>query len=117
MTQDIADCEPTPELVEEDRRQPIQYIKNIKDGTDIGYKYFAFDGLHQVSMQVRGKAEGSIAVSIDTLENQVGSIPVCVDSGEWRSVSGKTEFVEGTHALYFRFEGEGEFDFVTFTME
>lgn len=117
MTQDIADCEPTPELVEEDRRQPIQYIKNIKDGTVIGYKYFAFDGLHQVSMQVRGKAEGSIAVAIDTPENSIGSIPVCIDSGDWISVSGKTESVEGTHALYFRFKGEGEFDLVTFTME
>lgn len=117
LTQDIADCEPTPELVEEDRIRPVQYIKNIKDGTTIGYKYFAFDGMGKVSMQIRGKADGHVILFADTPENIIGKIPLHADSNEWVSISGETESVTGTHALYFRFEGDGQLDFVTFILE
>ncbi len=117
LTQDMEDREPTPELVEKDREHPVQYIKNIKDGTVAGYKYFAFEGMSRVSMEIRGKAEGSVKVCIDTPENCVGKIPVHIDAQDWVSVQGDIEPVEGIHALYFQFEGECGLDFVTFMME
>lgn len=116
LTQDVEDCEPTPERIEEDGRQPIQYIRNIKDGTVIGYKYFAFDGTNRVTMRVRGKADGNVVPYLDVPENPVGNIPVHVDSQEWTDLSGETGTMTGTHALYFKFEGEGILDFVTFTL-
>ena len=116
LTQDRPDCEPTPELMEEDGRWPVQYIKNIKDGSVIGYKYFSFEGEDQVVMQVRGKAKGSIILSVDAVENIIGRIPADIDTEKWQPVCGRTEKTKGIHSLYFRFEGSGQFDFAVFTL-
>ncbi len=117
LTQDMADCEPDPELIRMDRELPVQYIKNIRDGSVIGYKYFEFEGADRISMKVRGKAQGSFTVAADAPENVVGSIPIKIDSGEWMTVSGETEVIGGVHALYFEFKGDGCLDFVTFTLQ
>lgn len=117
LTQDMADCEPDPELIRMDRELPVQYIKNIRDGSVIGYKYFEFEGADRISVKVRGKAQGSFTVAADAPENVVGSIPIKIDSGEWMTVSGETEVIGGVHALYFEFKGDGCLDFVTFTLQ
>lgn len=117
FTQDMADCEPTPELMEEDRKWPVQYIKNIKDGSVIGYKYFSFEGACRITMQVRGKADGSVILSVDTTEKVIGQIPVSLNEKKWIPVSGSTNDINGVHALYFRFEGSGSLDFAAFTLE
>ena len=116
LTQDIADCEPDPELIRMDRELPVQYIKNIRDESVIGYKYFEFEGTDRICLKVRGKARGSFAVAVDTPENVVGKISATVDSGEWTDISGEIEAVSGVHALYLVFKGSGWLDFVTFSL-
>lgn len=117
LTQDIEDQEPTPELLEQDSIQPVMYIKNIKDGTVVGYKYFMFDNLNRVTLRIRGEAEGRISLFVDTQQKVIGQIPVSVFSEEWVPVTVNTESVQGVHALYFRFEGNCQLDFLTFTLE
>lgn len=117
LTQDTADCEPTPELMEKDRRQPTQYVRNIKDGSVAGYKYFDFEGLKRITMQIRGNAKGRVLLFADTPENVIGKVRIDLESKEWTSVSGDAETVKGAHALYFRFEGSGQLDFLTFALE
>ena len=117
FTQDIPDTEPDEVLLEQESRCPVQYLRNIKDGSRIGYKYFALEGADRIRMQVRGQAEGSVSVYLDTLDNSIGSIPVSVSSDRWTEVSGEMEPACGIHALNFEFRGSGQIDFVTFTLE
>ena len=117
LTQDVPDFEPTDSLAEKDREEPVQYIKNIKDGSVMGYKYFAFDGMEQATLLIRGKADGRVMIAVDTPENAVGEIAVNLDAQDWTPVCGKTEPVSGVHALYFCFKGSGRMDFSVFKLE
>lgn len=117
LTQDVPDCEPTPELLAADAQRPVQYIKNIKDKSAIGYKYFDFNGPCKVTAAVRGKAKGRLVLAADAPENGVGEIVIEMDSEKWLSFSGNTKPLEGVHAFYFLFEGEGSIDFETFSLE
>ena len=46
-----------------------QYIKNIKDGCLIGYKYFNLENTTSIVLNVKGKAKGSVGISFDENEN------------------------------------------------
>ena len=79
----------------------IQYVANVRDKTVIGYKYFSFRGGEQLSVRLRGKAKGNIKIGQKCADFTSGSIPVSVDSDEWK---------EATHPLYLMFEGDGYID-------
>ncbi len=83
----------------------------------MGYKYFAFDGMEQATLLIRGKADGRVMIAVDTPENAVGEIAVNLDAQDWTPVCGKTEPVSGVHALYFCFKGSGRMDFSVFKLE
>lgn len=91
-----------------------QYIANLKDGSFAGFKYFLFDGLKEVSVCVRGQGNGKMEV-----REQLGGEPICVISvsptAEWKNFTAPAE-LNGTHALYFTFRGDGHIDFRSFTL-
>ncbi len=116
LTQDRKDSEPTPQLLAEEKRQPIQYIRNIKDGTMIGYKYFDFQGVKGLKLSCRGKAKGRFAVRTEAQGDAHGEIPVDMDSADWTQTEAAVEIPDGIHALYLEYSGEGAPDMVSFSL-
>ena len=103
-----------------------QYVANIKDGVQIGYKYFCFEGSQsEIEIGVRGKAEGELKVYIDgadtdfmtgKLGSLVAGIPIDVkDEKEWKNISARTETMQGIHSLYFVYTGVGYIDLNSFS--
>lgn len=129
LTQDEADLEPEDERAKADKETPVQYIKNLRDGSVAGYKYFEFTDTTSVTAEVRGEAKGKIQVIVvpkntviteryaDMKAPIAGSVEVDVNSEDWTQVSGKVQIPSGEAALYFRYEGDGKFDMLRFTLE
>ena len=119
LTQDFPDIEPDSEEAKQERQLPIQYIKNIQDGTIIGYKYFNFTGANKIKLQIRGNADGVVWIqnSLEAKEASCGNIKLNVASRDWIELDGIVNMAPGIHPLYLKFEGVGSFDFVTFTLE
>ncbi len=114
LTQDVLDMEPTAEWVEKDLHEPIQYIRNMQDGSTAGYKYFEFHNLMKLGVEIRGEAEGIVEVKT-ALDGKIrGEIPVCSDNQEWKTIYGGVCVPDGTNALYLTFRGTGRMDFRRF---
>ncbi|MCM1258283.1 MAG: family 43 glycosylhydrolase [Roseburia sp.] len=115
LTQDVPDMEPIEELIKKDRIEPVQYIKNMQDGSTAGYKYFSFQNLESISVQVRGDAEGMIEVRTSTENEPAGYISICPNGQEWREFDGQVSIKDCVAALYFTFKGRGSLDFRSFS--
>lgn len=87
-------------------RNGERFITAIKEGTMIGFKYFAFDGACMLSAEYRGTGRGKFVVSLDEAGNRcVGELDV-IPAKDWT----KTEVpitAQGRQALYLRYEGSG----------
>ena len=94
-----------------------QYIANMRDGAVAGFKYFDFQSLQSVSVQVRGRADGVLLVS-DTPDFKTPAARMETKlSGEgWKELSAPCAIPDGTRPLYFRFVGKGRLDFRSFTL-
>ena len=87
----------------------IQYIANITDGVSFGFKYFGFEGAAQVSVVLRGHAQGVLRVSVDDPHSvPVGEISVKVEGDLWIERSAARAEIGGIHALFFTYTGAGE---------
>ena len=116
LTQDVKDMEPTEESIEKDRIEPFQYIKNMQDGSTAGYKYFNLNNLKNISVEIRGNAEGTVEIRTSPDAGKIGEINISVSGQEWKTYSGNVHAQDGIHALYFVFHGNGNFDFRRFTL-
>jgi hypothetical protein len=105
-----------------------QYVANILDGTQIGFKYFSFDGTQkEIEAGIRGNAEGTLTVYTDgaateVMTGEVGTVvatlPVNLsEQKDWSSISGKFADIQGTHSLFFVFSGKGNLEFNNFTIK
>ena len=90
-----------------------RYITAIKDGTKIGYKYFAFSGKTVLTVKTRGTGNGVFEVSVG--EEKAGEIAV-TPSKEWTPASVTIE-QNTTAALYFVYRGDGETELLSFSFE
>ncbi len=117
LTQDGGDLEPEDERMRRDAREPVQYIKNLRDGSTAGYKYFRLDGgKTELTLELRGTAKGVVEIQSAADGEVLGSIPVDTGSEEWRYYDGTAVFPAGISALYFTFRGEGSLDFRRFQL-
>lgn len=116
LTQDIPDREPTPEMLEEDERIPFQYVKNVRDGATVGFKYFTFDHLREISVEVRGEAKGVFEIRTVPDGAVLGHIPVCSGGMQWKEAQSVVNVPDGKGALYFTFRGTGSLDLRTFCL-
>lgn len=116
LTQDMADMEPTEELIPQDCAEPIQYIRNMLDGSTAGYKYFTFGGLRKIAVQIRGMADGIMEVRTSIMGEVVGNIPIKVEGWKWSGFEGDVSVKDGIAALYFTFKGKGSLDFRAFRL-
>jgi len=96
----------------EDREDnPDQYITNFNNGCIAGFKYFAFDGdEHNITINIRGEQFGQVMVFTEIGGDPIATIDI-TSSNQWRDYTAPLTINKGTHALYFTFTGQGNFDF------
>lgn len=92
------------------------YISNMMDGATAGFKYFNFSGARYISIRVRGYCKGVFIVSIQPDGPAVARIPVEF-TNVWTEYTAPLEIPDGTHALYFRYEGEGRASLASFDLQ
>ena len=91
-----------------------QIITNIKKGTMIGFKYFAFRGSYMLRVVTRGGGCGEFTVRAG--DQTVGVIPVA-PSDSWRESETVSLKAGGTLPLTFTYSGSGSTEMKEFTME
>jgi hypothetical protein len=111
LTQNGADYDP-----DSNDTPPVQYIANGKNGMTVVFKYFSFHNLEKITVRARGKASGTLKVSVSVEGETVGEIPI-EPSRDWKTFeSGDIDVPDGEHSLYFTFRGKGKLDFLSFTL-
>lgn len=94
-----------------------QYITKVQDGTIIGYKYFDFFEVAAILLKVNGIFCGKIEIATDEMGSHVlGNSNIELDE-EDMTIRIPIQCVNGTHALYFKFVGEGKLNVVSFCFE
>ncbi len=96
------------------REAPKQYIANCHDGFRGLYRYFEGKNSTGICVMARGEAEGKLLLRMDGKDMVQGEI-FLTPTEEWRSFAGEFCLPEGTHSLEFAYEGEGSFDFRSFS--
>ena len=81
-------------------------IRDITEGTMIGYKYFSFAGETTFSLEVRGEGNGSVEIAT---EDGILATAVLAPGESWQKQTVSIS-VEGTKGLYLTFPGEGRYE-------
>ena len=99
------------------QEQNQSFITGIKDKSVIGYKYFSFIDADLMTIEIRGNFSGTILVAHDEKgRNIIGEFEVQLRSrNEWETQLIPIGPSNGTHPLYFIFEGTGEMDLKEFS--
>lgn len=112
-----------PYVTEEEGKS---WIANITEGTQVGYKYFAFSGQEQtMKLRIRGTASGTIRMLLDggiddyfTGHRGIRVSEVQIfPSKEWTWAAGMICSTEGVHAVYLSFDGTGSLDMAEICLE
>ena len=92
-----------------------EYVANVTDGAEVGYRYFDFDGnVDKVTVTYRGNAEGRIRVLID------GSEVTWLETeavSDWKIAEAAIDVKKEHAAITFVYEGEGAVDIMEFAFE
>ncbi len=93
-----------------------QYIANLRGGSTAGFKYFDLQDPQSITVTLRGNGKGQMAV-----RTKPDGAPIAlfvVRPGEnWQEFTGHINCsIQGVHALYFTYHGEGSIDFHSFTL-
>jgi hypothetical protein len=92
-----------------------QFIANMTDGSWAAFKYFRFNDENEISVKIRGNAEGTFAIAA----MRGGKLLAVIDikpSEQWTCASAPFTAEEGIRALYFTFNGKGALDFASFSI-
>ena len=91
------------------------YIANMRDGAVAGFKYFSCQGVREIAVSVRGRAEGVMEVLTALDGEPVGRIAL-KRSNEWKTYQGEVQIPDGVQSLYFRYAGKGYVSLASFTL-
>ena len=116
LTQDTGDLDPADERMIRDREEPVQYIRNMQDGSTAGYKYFDFRDTQEISLEIRGDADGVMQVRNRPDGYVISEVRIVSTGNEWKECRSKTPMPDGISALYFTFTGIGSLDLRRFTI-
>lgn len=92
------------------------YIFNIKEGTNIGFKYFSCKGITKVSITTRGYGGGTFAVKTAWDGEELGEIGI-ENSNVWKKFTSDIRIPDGVNAIWFTFKGTGNPALGSFTLE
>ena len=94
-----------------------QYIANMRDGAVTGFKYFEIQHLKYISVDINGKAKGTIYISTDRdFEKIIANIEIDINGGRKEMGDVICRLKSGKYPLYFKFHGSGMFDFFSFEL-
>lgn len=103
------------------------WIANIGDGTQIGYKYFLFDGEEKIlRLKIRGMAQGTIRMLLgggadDYLTGSEGKLaaelPIDIQSKEWTWIKGAIRQTKDIHSVFFVYNGNGSIEISEFEIK
>ena len=94
-----------------------QYIANMRSGAVAGFKNFQLGEARAMEVEVRGNGKGAFRVSIGPdFKETAALIPVQAE-GSARVFAGAFQAPAGCLPLFFRYEGEGAVDFLSFTLK
>lgn len=107
-------CEEEVGSKEEDRNP---YIANITSGTKVGFKYFLFDNRpNKILLSLRGKANGKIAIQIDTFDGElIGESNISMDNDQWSDLEVQIDQIDGIHGMFIVYAGGGWIELDSFT--
>ena len=95
---------------------PDQYIANMCDGAVAGFKYFDLSETREICVCVKGRATGTLYVCTEE-KGEPAAVIAIGPSGEEKNFGAALKVSGSRQALFFRFEGKGSFDFVSFTLK
>ena len=95
---------------------PDQYIANMGDGAVAGFKYFDLTDTDEICVSIKGRAKGSLQICTEEKGLPVAEIAV-EPSGTVHSFSAKLSAPGKKQALFFKFHGQGSFDFYSFELK
>jgi hypothetical protein len=122
ITQNAPDYDPdTPDHALVSKAPPWQYIRNMRDVSAAGFKYFALEPTLNIHVEIRGNACGELVLSF-TRKGECGAetavpIAVSVSGDDWQTFSAKAAVSGGVYGLVFTYQGKGSVDFKSFTLE
>lgn len=64
----------------------VVFVADLADGTELGYKYFTFNGGAGIKITYRGTGSGSLEVRTDPLLSAMGALPV-TPAATWMTTS------------------------------
>lgn len=86
-----------------------RFIGEISSGTLIGFKYFRFEGLKRISINVRGGGDGKI--SICTGINSAPEAEIEVHPYNiWRNITAEVNIPDGVCPIYLKYSGRDMID-------
>ena len=89
----------------------------MQDGSWCGFKHYRFDGdEREISITVRGNAEGSMKICLDREQTPVVIIRIH-PCEKWGSFSSSFSVPSGNEPLFFTYEGKGSLDFQGFEIK
>lgn len=122
-----------PTCVDEERNmeKTVSFVSNMKDGSEIGYKYFTFSGKTKLTIRWRVslkdcglfqtltphmcKADGTLYISTESVGAPIAEISLKNAAGDWEK-AGCVLNLTGVNALYFCYHGKGAVDIKDFSL-
>lgn len=95
---------------------PDQYIANFCDGAVAVFKYFDLTPTREISVLVKGNADGIMVVKAGEKGAELARISIRSQRTP-KTFSAMLNQTAGKQALYFTFEGKGSFDFLSFELK
>ena len=95
-----------------------QYIANMRDGAVAGFKYFEMGEAKEISVELTGQARGKMLVS-EERDFSVINAEISIENlnKENTVFSSAINMEKGEKALYFKYQGEGYADFISFSLK
>ena len=94
-----------------------RFVDEICDGTLIGYKYFAMEGVTKLRIAAMLDAEeGVFEVRVEEQGPAVGEIRLSRTDDRWEAFEGDVKIPDGVHALYLVYHGEGRARLLSFEL-
>jgi len=95
---------------------PDQYIANMQNGAQAGFKYFSFDGSEtELAVRVRCSGTGVMQVTRARTGGVIARADI-LPSETGREFTSRIKASEGVQALFFTYQGSGKADFLSFTI-
>ena len=92
------------------------YIRNMRDSSIAGFKYFKCENIKKVTIKTRGYAHGCFEVKTAWDGEALASIAVG-SSVIWMESSAEIKIPDGIWPLYFEFKGDGGMSLASFKLD